>query len=124
MVHHHGFFTSQRSCITHYCERMPGHTPGGWYPVCKGPGTPRTPGGRAASLRACGDPAPLSPHPSPLTQPPWSVLHPSPGRPCLFLHPSAPLSWVIWLFPLLLKYSGKCRQEASGRRKPVGGRKG
>lgn len=93
MVHHHGFLTFQRSCIT-LCEQTLGHTPGGWYPVCKVGRQGLREAGLLANRPARS--ASLSPHPFPLTRAPRSVSHTSPGRLCFSLHPLDPL-WRVSL---------------------------
>lgn len=96
------------------CERVPGHTPGGGYPVCRA-GT-RDAGSRAAAYRPVG-PAPLSP----------ACLLAPPGRLCL-PRPRLPPGPCTHQFPrrvrpavyFLLKYPGRCHQEAPQRRERGG----
>lgn len=106
--------TQQGSGVTP-CERAPGHTPGGGHPVC-GAGT-RDSGSRAAAYRPVG-PAPLSP----------ACLLAPPGRLCLPRSPPPPRPRTHQ-FPrrvrpavyFLLKYPGRCHQEAPQRQERGGG---
>ena len=65
-------------------------------------------------------PAPLSPHPLPLTQPPWSLLHPLPAGSAFSSTHERHGAGSAWLSSLLLKRPRKCCHEAPGRRKPEG----
>lgn len=84
-VHHHGFFTLQRSCIT-LCGQILGHAPGGRYPVYK---WDTKDSGRQgcwlSGLYASSPPLPATP------QPPRSVSHPLQASSAFSLHPSVSL---------------------------------
>lgn len=96
MVHHHGVLTLQRSCMT-LREQILGHTPGGWYPVCK-EGCPgrREAGCRLTGLRGLRPCAPRSPLFPPRPNLPGVSPTPLLAGSAFSLHPPVPL-WRVSL---------------------------